>query len=255
MKRIAGFTFLFLFVCPMILCGTILASIFGAVRGVVHDPQHRPIRGAHVTLKADNSDWSQSQESGGDGEINFTAVPLGDYTVTVTATGFAEMHLAAVVRSDTAPVLHFELAIAGAKETVLVPETPVEATTETVTPTTLVSRIDIEETPGADRTNAMEMITDYTPAAYVTHDMLHMRGGHQVNWLIDGVPVPNTNIANNLGPQTTAIERMVSSTSFRGRVLSVTANAISYSPPAIFIRRTTRSAAAGIHRDLLTMRV
>ena len=31
--------------------------------------------------------------------------------------------------------------------------------------------------------------------------MLHMRGGHQVDWLIDGVPVPNTNIATNLGPQ------------------------------------------------------
>jgi hypothetical protein len=47
----------------------------------------------------------------------------------------------------------------------------------------------------------MEMITDYVPAAYVTHDMLHMRGGHQVEFLIDGVPIPNTNIATNLGPQ------------------------------------------------------
>jgi hypothetical protein len=47
----------------------------------------------------------------------------------------------------------------------------------------------------------MAMITDYVPAAYVTHDMLHMRGGHQVDWLIDGVPIPNTNIATNLGPQ------------------------------------------------------
>jgi outer membrane receptor protein involved in Fe transport len=47
----------------------------------------------------------------------------------------------------------------------------------------------------------MEMITDYVPATYVTHDMLHMMGGHQVEWLIDGVPIPNTNIATNLGPQ------------------------------------------------------
>jgi len=47
----------------------------------------------------------------------------------------------------------------------------------------------------------LQMITDYVPAAYVTHDMLHMRGGHQVEWLIDGVPIPNTNIATNLGPQ------------------------------------------------------
>jgi outer membrane cobalamin receptor len=31
--------------------------------------------------------------------------------------------------------------------------------------------------------------------------MLHVRGGHQVSWMIDGVPVPNTNIASNVAPQ------------------------------------------------------
>ena len=45
------------------------------------------------------------------------------------------------------------------------------------------------------------MITDYVPGAYVTHDMLHMRGGHQTTWLLDGIPVINTAIAQNLGPQ------------------------------------------------------
>ena len=45
------------------------------------------------------------------------------------------------------------------------------------------------------------MITDYVPGAYITHDMLHMRGGHQVSWLLDGVEIPNTNIASNLGAQ------------------------------------------------------
>jgi len=177
------------------------ATIFGSVRGVVHDPQHRPIQGARVTLKAQNSDWSQSQDSRDSGGFDFTSVPLGNYTVTVSSRGFQEMHQDVIVQSDTNPVLHFELTIAGGKETVTVPESPVEATTDSVTPTTTVNRIDIQETPGADRTNGMEMITDYVPAAYVTHDMLHMRGGHQVDWLIDGVPIPNTNIANNLGPQ------------------------------------------------------
>src|SRR5580658_1389304 len=177
------------------------SSIFGSVRGVVHDPQHRPIQGARVTLKAQNSDWTQTQDSSDSGGFEFSSVPLGNYTVTVSSKGFREMHQDAIVQSDTSPVLHFELTIASAKETVIVPETPVEAATESVTPTTTVNRIDIQETPGADRTNGMEMITDYVPAAYMTHDMLHMRGGHQVEWLIDGVPVPNTNIANNLGPQ------------------------------------------------------
>jgi len=184
-----------------LLTAAAYASIFGSVRGVVHDPQHRPIQGAHVTLKAQNSDWSQSQDSHDSGGFEFSSVPLGNYTVTVSSKGFREMHQDVIVQSDTKPVLHFELIIAGGKETVLVSETPVAATTDSVTPTTTLNRIDIQQTPGADRTNGMEMITDYVPAAYVTHDMLHMRGGHQVEWLIDGVPVPNTNIANNLGPQ------------------------------------------------------
>jgi len=75
------------------------------------------------------------------------------------------------------------------------------ANVNTVTPTTLISRRDIAQTPGADRTNSLAMITDYVPGAYVTHDQLHMRGGHQVSWLIDGVQIPNTNIATNLGAQ------------------------------------------------------
>ena len=63
-----------------------------------------------------------------------------------------------------------------------------------------MNRLDIERTPGASRTNSLAMITDYVPGAYVTHDQLHIRGGHQTSWLVDGVPVPNTNIASNLGP-------------------------------------------------------
>jgi hypothetical protein len=47
----------------------------------------------------------------------------------------------------------------------------------------------------------MNMITDYVPGAWMTDDQLHVRGGHQVTWAIDGVPIPNTNIASNVGPQ------------------------------------------------------
>ncbi|MGC2271923.1 MAG: carboxypeptidase-like regulatory domain-containing protein, partial [Candidatus Sulfotelmatobacter sp.] len=178
------------------LGATAFATIFGSVRGVVHDPQHRPIQGAMVMLKAQNSEWSRSLDSDSNGEFKFTSVPIGDYTVVVSAPRFQQTQQDVVVQSDTSPVLHFQLAIEGVKESVSVTEIPVEATTQSVTPTVMLNRIDIQETPGADRTNGMEMIPDYVPAAYVVHDMLHMRGGHQVEWLIDGVPIPNTNIAN-----------------------------------------------------------
>ncbi|MGC9994681.1 MAG: TonB-dependent receptor [Terriglobia bacterium] len=185
----------------LVLGSVAFATIFGSVRGVVHDPQHHPIPGAQVTLKAQNSDWTQSQDSNENGEFEFTSVPIGNYTVTVSSQGFQSMQQSVIVQSDTSPVLHCPLAVAGVKQTVNVLGTPVEATTDSVTPTSMLGREDIQETPGADRTNSLQMITDYVPAAYVTHDMLHMRGGHQVEWLIDGIAIPNTNIATNLGPQ------------------------------------------------------
>jgi len=186
----------------MLLLGPYLwATIFGAVRGIVHDPQHRPIQGAQVTLKAQTSDWTQTQTSNTSGEFEFQSVPIGTYTVTVSAKDFTETKQDVIVQSDTSPVLHFQLAVAGAKESVVVSGNPVTAVMDTVTPTTMLNREDIQQTPGASLTNSLAMITDYVPATYVTHDQLHMMGGHQVEWLIDGVPIPNTNIASNLGPQ------------------------------------------------------
>jgi hypothetical protein len=178
------------------------ATIFGKVQGVVHDPQHRPIANASVNLQAVTSDWNQTTPTDQNGEFSFTSVPIGDYTVTVTQAGFETSKQTLTVISGTTPVLHFQLKIASMNQTTVVSaENQESVNPDSVTPTTLISRQDIAQTPGADRTNSVAMITDYVPGAYVTHDMLHMRGGHQVDWLIDGVPIPNTNIASNLGPQ------------------------------------------------------
>jgi TonB dependent receptor/Carboxypeptidase regulatory-like domain/TonB-dependent Receptor Plug Domain len=177
------------------------AEIFGTVRGIVHDPQHRPIPDAEVDLKAQRSDWMQHQKTNDNGEFEFSAVPLGEYTVTVTIANFRAAVQSVVVTSGSSPVLHFPMELASVSEKTVVTGEPVSATLDSVTPTTLLSRQDIQDTPGADRTNSLAMITDYVPGAYFTHDQLHVRGGHQVSWLVDGVPVPNTNIASNVGPQ------------------------------------------------------
>ena len=177
------------------------ASIYGAVHGVVHDPQHRPIQDAMVMLKAKSSDWAKSVTTSATGEFQLNAVPLGDYTVSVASQGFAQTSQNVTVISGTVPVVHFQLQVALAREQVIVSDSSAIVSVESATPTTLVSRLDIERTPGADRSNSMAMITDNVPGAYMTHDQLHIRGGHQTSWLVDGVPVPNTNIASNIGPQ------------------------------------------------------
>jgi len=177
------------------------AAVVGSVRGVIHDPQHRPVQNAMVMIKAKSSDWSTTANSDANGNFNFNAVPLGEYVVTVAGLGFEQTQQDVAVMSSTQPVLHFALRVAGAKETINVSGTPESAPTDSSTPTTIVDRLEIARTPGADRSNSLAMITDYVPGAYFTHDQLHIRGGHQTSWLLDGVPVPNTNIASNLGPQ------------------------------------------------------
>jgi hypothetical protein len=188
-------------VCFILTAAAAFANDYGAVRGVVHDPQHRPIQDATVTLKAKSSDWAKTTTTGAGGEFQFNAIPLGEYSVSAAGQGFAQSSQDLIVISGSVPVVHLQLPLATATENVTVSAAPPVIATDSFTPVTLVSGQDIERTPGADSTNSMAMITDYVPGAYVTHDMLHMRGGHQISWLLDGIPIINTAIAQNLGPQ------------------------------------------------------
>jgi outer membrane receptor protein involved in Fe transport len=180
--------------------GAATGTILGGIRGVVHDPSHRPVAGALIVLSADGSAYSQSARTNETGEFRFAAVPAGKYKVRIAHPGFAEEREPVVIVSGAEPVLHFQLRLAGQTATVEVSE-QAEAVNATSTPETLVTHTDIQRTPGADLTNSLAMITDFVPGAYMAHDQLHVRGGHQVTWAIDGVPIPNTNIASNVGPQ------------------------------------------------------
>jgi outer membrane receptor protein involved in Fe transport len=177
------------------------ASVFGDVRGVVVDSQQHPVVGAKVTLRSRTSAFSQTSQTDNVGVFFFRTVPIGEYNVTVESSGFSKVERAVTVVSDSAPVLQFILEIAPVTQRIEVIATTDTLGSDSPTPTTLVSRQQIARTPGADRTNSLAFITDYVPGAYVTHNQMHVRGGHQVTWLVDGVPVPNTNIADTVGPQ------------------------------------------------------
>jgi outer membrane receptor for ferrienterochelin and colicin len=177
------------------------AAVFGTVRGVVHDPDHRPVQKAQVVVKSSSSEYLQKLTTDTDGGFEATALPVGAYVVTVTTAGFAPSAQQVVVASGSAPVLHFQLAIGTRSEQVTVAESAQTVSPEQMTPTSVITRGEIATTPGADLSNSVTAITDYVPGAWVTHDQLHVRGGHQVTWAIDGVPIPNTNIASNVGPQ------------------------------------------------------
>src|SRR5579863_4122127 len=146
------FVYLLLVVALLVFVPSARATIFGSVRGIVHDPQHRPVTGASVLLKSATSDWSQQTQTDQDGEFAFAAVPVGDYVVTITASGFEKSERSLTIVSDSSPVLHFPMSIATLSQTATVSAQAQVANVESVTPTTLLNREDIAQTPGADRT-------------------------------------------------------------------------------------------------------
>ncbi|MFT4112163.1 TonB-dependent receptor [Silvibacterium sp.] len=192
------YALILLFFLPSLPAG---ASVFGYLQGVVHDPQHRPVSGARIRVRAAYSALEFTATSDQDGSFHIPSVPIGTYTVTISSSGFANLEQTVSVTADSAAILHLQLSLETVRQTTTLHEEAQSANPDSFTPATMISRTDIAATPGADRTNSMAMITDYVPGAYMTHDMLHMRGGHQLSWMIDGVNIPNTNIASNIAPQ------------------------------------------------------
>src|ERR1700730_15526518 len=126
-----------LVVVLMIVAVPAFATIFSTVKGVVHDPQHRPVSGAVVTVRARQADWTQTTTTDADGAFQIAAVPVGDYTVTVAFQGFNTVEQPITVVSDTAPMLHIQLELAGLREAVTVSATVQDIHPDSVTPTTL----------------------------------------------------------------------------------------------------------------------
>ena len=192
----------------VLICATVcalstdsFASAFGSLTGLVHDSQHRPISGARLTLKAQAGAPVFEEATANDGTFFIRAIPSGQYDVTIAAAGFADTTLHVTIFSDRTANLHQQLALQRVSETVTVTDTAETGGAQLSAATQMISAAQIARTPGADQANSFALITDYVPGAVMTHDQLHVRGGHQVTWMIDGVEVPNTNIASNVGPQ------------------------------------------------------
>src|SRR6516164_8408414 len=177
------------------------ATVFGVVRGIVRDPQLHSINQARVTLQANDSGYRLVADTTPDGEFQFDAVPLGVYTISVDAPVFASQSQVLELTSGSAPILHYQLAVATAKQEVTVTAPPEDLNPDSPRRDILIDQQQISRYAGVDASNSFKIITEFVPGSYMVHDQLHVRGGHQVTWAIDGVPIPNTNIASNLGPQ------------------------------------------------------
>jgi hypothetical protein len=172
------------------------AAAYGTVSGIVRDESDRPVASAKVVLESAAHVVTERQTDS-TGRFAFPTVAIGDYVLSISKGDFTTVNQTVTVQAGYFPFANIVLQPSSELAEVRVTARRL-AVVASITPITMVSQEDIENTPGATNVNSLAMITDYVPGAY--HDMLHIRGGHQTNWLINGVEIPNTNIAENLGP-------------------------------------------------------
>jgi hypothetical protein len=91
--KIAGLIFYFL--CLLVVAGSFSAAIgqvgAASLSGIVEDQTGAIVPGASVTLQNADSGAQRTSRSNGAGSFTFSAVPSGDYSLTVEASGFKQL--------------------------------------------------------------------------------------------------------------------------------------------------------------------
>lgn len=183
--------------------GAVYAQGLGTLRGTVKDPSGAVLPQATVTLKATAWARAQTTQTDSNGAFIINAIPFGQYTLEIQSSGFAVLSQQIQMIAGSAPNVELTLSVDTTITSVDVSATPapLEATAPSAAsaPIMVSSQEIMQALPGADRMSSLQFITETTPGAFVLHDHLHVRGGHQINWLINNVPVPNTNMSSNVG--------------------------------------------------------
>jgi hypothetical protein len=79
---------IFVVLSMLLLPGMLLADVTGSILGVVRDPSQAVVKGVHIRITNTQTNLSQETVSADDGSYRFLALPVGNYTLNATLTGF-----------------------------------------------------------------------------------------------------------------------------------------------------------------------
>lgn len=141
-----------MFGCALIYC--ILLAVpgqaqvnTGTLSGSVTDASGAIVRNAELNIKDDSTGYERTVKSGDDGTYIFPDLPIGKYTLTVTATGFGNQKIAETINVGTRSRSDIQLTVGSANQTVEVSAGTNGLSRDDASISTLVTNDTIADTP------------------------------------------------------------------------------------------------------------
>jgi Carboxypeptidase regulatory-like domain/TonB dependent receptor-like, beta-barrel/TonB-dependent Receptor Plug Domain len=139
-----------------VLCPVHLYSqAVGSITGIVNDPGGAVVPNANIKAVQKNTEFTRSTTSSASGNYTLPLLPVGNYTVTVEASGFRKASSEVKLDVDQKLELNFTLSIGGVETTIEVSAAPPAINTTTGTLGGLVNEQQVASLPlnGRDITN------------------------------------------------------------------------------------------------------
>ena len=162
----------------------------GGINGSVTDATGAVVSGATVTATSTGTGVKIASISSSSGAFLFEDLPLGEYTVTIAASGFASTKVDGVnVSAGQVYTLPVKLSVSSANEVVEVNAASLSLDTTTVTQTTVLDSKTVDDIPlnGRDFTQLVSLTPGFAGYSGGGFGSLNGTRANQMNWQIDGV--------------------------------------------------------------------
>jgi Carboxypeptidase regulatory-like domain/TonB dependent receptor len=162
----------------------------GAINGSVTDPSGAMVPNAQVKAKEKSTGIEHATVSTSEGQFAFQDLPVGMYSVIVTATGFPVLTVDSIlVGQGSVYTLPVKLTLSQQATTVEVSAAALTLDTTTETQTTLITGTDLQAMPlnGRDFTQLIAVAPGFAGYSAGGFGSVNGTRANQVNWQIDGV--------------------------------------------------------------------
>src|ERR1700756_4003106 len=164
----------------------------GGIVGSVTDPTSAVLPGVQVTAVATSTNTAYKTVTSSAGEFSFSDLPLGDYTVSVSASGFAVTDITSVpVTAGVTYSLPIRVSVGSTTQTVEVQANALSLDTSSNTQTTVIPEQIVQDLPnnGRDFTQMLSQTTGfagYSINGGAPYAQVNGTRTNSVNWQIEG---------------------------------------------------------------------